>query len=337
MDAVRTSLLAFSLVLAACAGEPLEPVTPPPPPPPTAPSDTVLVPVPAEDPRVVRCGVDDRPRSVVSELDEPLRRAPVASAPAVPPEERAFHGDRMPPEAGAAAPKPMPRRRPPEEPPLPPRPQLTIVVEPPRPMDGAALSSSLVSALAASRPRVEACDDLVEVGDVGPHGLAVTITSSGAPSEVRLVDEPTPSKFVRCAMEQACQLRGPAGQGVRVLLPVRVERPRPLPPPPPLDPSPRAVPLRVDVSPVGKGPETPGLRGLMESIAGQCLPVPIDQRVRLRLEVRAATPGGGRRFEVGSTLLQGTQGVDFVGCVVSRLDADRRVRSPSNIDITWNP
>jgi hypothetical protein len=328
VDVLRTYLATFALVLAACGGEPLEPVTPPPPPPPPPPvTDQVLVPVPAEDARVVRCGVDDRPRSVVSMA--PATRQISA-------EERGLLGDRMPEPRGGMAKPMMP---PPTQPPRPPRPELTIVVDPPRPTDGGAMSSSLMSSLSASRPRIEACDDLLDVADVGPHDLMVTLTSSGAPSEVRVAESRSPSKFVRCAMEQACQLRGPAGETARVVLPVRIERPRPLPPPPPpVEIATRAVPVRVDLTPIGKGPDSPGLRGLVESVAGACVPSPRDQRVKVRFQVRrASAPAAGRRFEVASTVAEGPPSMDLIGCFVSRLDAERSVRSPVLVEVTWNP
>lgn len=322
-------VLAAASLAAACAATP-PPNPPPPPPPPPDGDHGVAVLVPSDDPRLVRCGVDDRPRSVVGSL--------LPAHPRLAAESRAFLGDRAAPDPPAGAPMPMKptiaREPPPQSPPIP-RPPLLVTIELPRPVPGGAMPSGV----GALRPDLAACDDLLEAGDAGTYGLEVAIASNGAPTEVRL--STSPSKFVRCAMERACQVRAAPGEASRVMLPlvIRAERPIAIPHPPPPPPPPPRVPLRVVVV---RG--EPALRDAAERAAGQCMPRDPSARVRIEIVFRRKSLGGnrvkpGETLERVSRVLEGAD-PDLVGCTMRTLLANG-APSPrereSVVEVTWNP
>ena len=325
----NAALFAVACSLAiACA--PSGPPNPPPrtPPPPPERDNTVLVPVPNDDPRVVRCGVDDRPRNVVGARDTVSPRLSAV--------DRSFFGDRIAvpgPTAGAPMAKPTIARQPPPEPLPNQRPPLIVTVDAPRPVPGGAMPSGLGSL----RPDLSSCEDVLESGDVGTYAVEVAMASSGAPTEVR-VGERAPSKFVRCAMERACQIRAAAGEATRIVLPivVRTERAVEVPPPPPPVSS---VPLRVTTT-IGEG----GLRDAAERAASQCVPRDRAARVRVEIEIVRTRFGNGTRrapelLAPVSRLLEGTDR-DLVACTMRTLLARGAPssRSPREVvEITWNP
>lgn len=217
---VRRAFALLVLVAAGCGPAP-SPVDPKP-----GPTQPVATTVPVEDdPRIVRCGVDDRPRSVVGAAETP--RSPFLGAPPV-----------------VASRAPPPLFVPPSEGELveaPPEPQPTITLTrtaaralPDRPASG-------LDALATQNPQYEVCAELVRREDAGLHEHTVEFGAAGLP--LRVVADATPSRLARCLMERSCQLRAPGRLDVR--LGVQAARTEP-PVKPPVDPpKPAADDVRV--------------------------------------------------------------------------------------------
>lgn len=351
--------LPAAVALAACAGGP-EPTTPTsattaePPPPPTVVSQVPEM--PPEDPRVVRCGVDDRPRSVVSTADDDLeapeaQRGRRAARPA--PEEGALFADRAAPEMKPRMP-PQGERFEPEGPPIPPR--IFIVREPPRPVSGGSLSAGVAQRLASSDPKYDVCSDLFAEVDLGRHPLEVSLSSTGAPLDVRSFGAGAPSRFLRCAMERACQVRAPAGEPVRVVLGLDVRRNAP--PPPPVDPVVPVPPQPIAEIPVDVVLEgaragdsdrlAVDLRSLFRKSAARCAAGrPMGQHQQVRFIVSLEGGPRNRRVatsRVGQIKTQSiTPGVpvDLIGCVVNGVagNAVGATAGAASITavVTWNP
>jgi hypothetical protein len=272
----------------ACGGaEPPPPVPPPPSPLPVATEDER--PLPPEDPRVVRCGIDDRPRKLG--LDSPPR-GETRAKPAPP----AFEPPPMP---TPAASRMMPRQRfqgeAPFEDPAVPMPTPRVEQRAPR-FEGGPVDPQAY--LARIDQRVDECGSLMTAADRGPVELTIALAGTGDPLTVRSSREGTPSPYVHCLMDRGCALRPGASAGGRTMfLALELDLVAPPPPPPPRS--------RIDE-------EAEGLRALVISgvreVAPTCVKALKDPRgahvpdavpliVSLRLERPAFTrprqPRGG--------------------------------------------
>lgn len=191
------ALLASSLLCAAaCASSPpaSSPVAPGPPaasaqldPPPP------VVVEPESDPKIVRCGVDDRPRSVVSSLDlgpsERARRVPMKPAFEIAaPLQR---GISVPPPVGGPV-----------------LPRVTAALDKP-------------SVQFASMPDLDACEGLATVADEATFQFPVELSTEGAPLRVR-PPAASVSPYVRCLQERLCGLGG-GPQSKQLTVPVSVK------------------------------------------------------------------------------------------------------------------
>lgn len=145
----------------------------------------------AFDPRVVRCGVDDRPGNVLGL--------------AVPRRERALLADRaFPPSAGRPAFKPNARLKQPFRPDEPPR--ALRIQRPTLTLGGAPLPPALQAAFAAIDPQYEVCASLVDEGQPELQlEFDLELASSGALLRVLPIDQRNPGAFERCVMERSCQ------------------------------------------------------------------------------------------------------------------------------------
>lgn len=183
------SLASSLALLAACAAAPPSPPASPSPPPasPDAPPAVVAA-EPAVDPTIVRCGVDDRPRSVVSSLD--VARSERARGLAMKP---AFEAP-FPPQGGRAGTAP--------------------VAGPLTPRVSAIVDKEAVTF--ATMPDLDACEGLATAADEASLRFPVELSSDGAPRRVR-PPATTVSPYVRCVQERLCGLAGgPASQAVSV-------------------------------------------------------------------------------------------------------------------------
>jgi hypothetical protein len=323
----RWLLLAPGLAFVACASQ-----APTPPQPPTTPSvaSVAVSPSPPVDARAVRCGLDDRPRSVVSarpDDDEPLRvfagdspsfsldRALLGKPVAPPP----FLADRA---AGAPAararpepvPMPMRKRPPPQDPPVPP-PVEGDIAPPEEPLlpalllsrgklslaTGQPLSPMLASRLDTIALPLEICQDLATEGDVGRFEADVDLASSGAALRVTPVGPGQPSRLGRCLMERACQLRsGPEGGGLSIRVPflVHADQPPPPPLPPPLPQAHLpAVEVEIEGGQSALASEAAQLRDLLAAAAPNCgagRTFPAKTQARFIIELQSR-PAGRRR------------------------------------------
>lgn len=274
---IATVLLALATagLLVACAASPPPPAAATPPIV-SAASPPIEV---AADPRAVRCGVDDQPRSVVSELSPEEQTFPLAGA------QQKARMVMLPP--GARRPMPKPRPPMPHPGPMPtpmPRTPLPPPVPPPPPDDRAEppafveqpiqLSSrprgvpavsppgsvrAVASSLEDLQPALAECTQLLEAPPAASEftfdvrlsqaGQALTITPTG-PAQ--------PSVYERCLLEHACRLRTPSlASASNVTFDVRTfrdEPPPPAPPPPVVEINPHiGVDVRLDVDPRGPG------------------------------------------------------------------------------------
>ncbi len=363
MTPLRSLPLLALAALAACSSAAPTPAPPP------SPSASATGPVGSSeptsgwtphDPRIVRCGIDDRPRNVVSRLGDEatLPRLKMEMPPPPPP---------PPPPVAGARPKPPPggivlvdRAAPQEffEPPMvSPTPPLRIEALPLTNPAGGPVPTLVSSA----DPHYEICTSLAAPDEVpGSLTFGLELASSGAPLRVLPPSgSATPTPLVRCFMERACQLHASApGQKTLLDVPLRVSREQPPPPPPP------AAVVRVDVASENPRADVAELqlqlRSAATSVMQACGPVPGRARVRLSLDL--VTPGRGRpgvrrsrnlrimmppppettitgqRTEV----LEGTVSSAVLGCVVngirqrtfSQLLAGPRTEK---MMLTWNP
>lgn len=179
-----------------------------------------------EDPSIVRCGIDDRPRKLgLADFPGELRakRAPpdpepiaVASAMPVAQSPRVRVAEDVPPPEVRVAPH---------------------VTHAPPQFDGAPVST--VAAEARLDDRVNECADLVTSADEGHLELTIVLARSGEPLTVRASRKGTLSPYVRCLMDRGCAVRpGPAAGGHTMTLPLDVELPAPtvVVPPQPIQP-----------------------------------------------------------------------------------------------------
>jgi hypothetical protein len=267
---------AGALLLGACGPAEPAPVAPTPEPLPVA---TVETPIEREEPGVVRCGVDDRPR--------PVGAAPGEPAPAA---ERALLGAPARSLVLAEAVAPMARRMLPSQAPFPPPvdvPRLQVVISPGAlRVAGSPAPPSLSSGMTgAADPTV--CEELATGDDAGSVELEVRLASTAEPLSVRTARRP-PSPFVRCLMERACQIRASgAAASATLTQPIQVSVTEPPPPPPP----PRSPSVEVGA----EGPGSSGPRDIVDvrlggrvgAAARSCLttPPPFDQALKLRVSL----------------------------------------------------
>jgi hypothetical protein len=255
-------VLPLIFLLVACGRRPAEPVAPAPGPGGTS-SSLAPDPLEREDPGVVRCGIDDRPRPVgdlAPDADERAARA-AARGRLRGAAERSLIGDRMV----------MPFV--PEEP----LPEVTITAGPLRLGPAAAAQGGAGGAVGAvSEGMVGAadptvCSQLATEADGGAVELVLKMASTAEPLAVRVGTSP-PSPFVRCLMERACQVRAtPAAASATLTIPLAVvvtPPPPPVPPPPPPAPSPTLV-VEASVLTRGSLPATPLQEQLVHLLVGR--------------------------------------------------------------------
>ncbi|MCS6898280.1 MAG: hypothetical protein RMJ98_00720 [Myxococcales bacterium] len=342
--------LLLLLGLAACsAAPPAPPVT-------SAPAASVATSEPPPersgwtimDPRVIRCGIDDRPRNVLG-AELPPRPLPALLA-----------------EVAAQAPAPLSR---PvvqidmalEPSPQPAQPPLRFTIERDRAMlsGGGALPPQLAAVFESIDPQFDVCSTLAPQ-DLSEVSLAfdVEFASNGAPLRVLPVGEGEVAPFTRCLQERACQYqtRVPLGQLIRVRVPLRIHRDQPLPP----RPLPAAQ-VRVDVA-----TEMPSnnlaelqlqLRTVLADAARGCGLVPGRAQVRFLMDLvnMQAAPlrrsGRLRRHpsprtvveQVRTQLLAGQVPTDVLSCVVEGISGRSLVevgfsgKRTERMILTWNP
>ncbi|MCC6644026.1 MAG: hypothetical protein IT374_00435 [Polyangiaceae bacterium] len=172
-------------LVAGCGGSP--PAASPP-----APVASVEVPAvavePSSDPRTVRCGVDDRPRSVVSSTPlHPAPRARVAMKPAL---------------------EIAPLTPPTQQPSLATLPRVTAAVEAP-------------AGSFSTTPDLDPCEGLAVITDAAPLAFPVALSTEGAPLRVG-APAAAVSPYARCVQERLCGLAGgPRGTAMDVRVSVR--------------------------------------------------------------------------------------------------------------------
>ena len=363
----RPRLLApLVALLTACSSAP--PAPPPQPPTTTPPADSA----PADagsgwtpvDPRIVRCGIDDRPRNVVSALP-PREPGALLAEMAAPP----------PPAAGARAPRPMPspmpvmpRRPPPLVPPITPPPD--AVFDPGQPdlrIDPQPLASRtgtpVPASLSSVDPHYEICTSLAQESEpLGPVTFDLELASNGAPLRVLPpAGNATPSPLVRCLMERACQLQAtasPPGQKTVLDVPLRLHRGEQAAAQPPPG---QVADVRVDVATASPRSDRAELQLQLRSAAAlamrSCGAVPDRARVRLSLDLieipslrrprRARAPmqvRGQRVTGQRTENLEGTVPVAVLGCVVSAVSqrtypslGQSTATTAEQMILTWNP
>ena len=291
------------VALAACK-PPLTPTEP-------SPSSTpgpggVLVATPApprapDDPRLVRCGVDDGPRDVLSAR---LGESGGRKAKRAPPSE-----EMAPPSLG---PPSRPSRRPPPPPPSGPATHLSVGTA--HDVAGTALDPAHVLAGRALLGAFETCLPLAGDADLVEQSLQITLSGSGDPLWVLPTLPSPPSKLGRCVLEQSCRYRVSSSLGSRtVWVPVKVFRD----PPPPL-PTPRPT-VAVSVTMDGAGDLIDVGRAVLESAGRACA-----GQARLlretRFTVRLAKAGGA---EISSSSPDGSAPAmdELVNCTVAQIQA----------------
>ncbi len=362
----RRPWLVLSL-LAACAKPP---PSPPPPPAasvalvasaPPAPAASVWTP---RDPREIRCGLDDRPKSVISSRDLP----PARSAPRL-----AFLSLLAKPRAPVPPPPPPPPPNPDTPNPFAPgaRIQLPDIDHDPIPdvedaipislvvdrlpftlINGAPPAAPLAQALASVDPQYDACIPLERVGEsLGPVTFDLELASNGSPLRVLPpAGNATPSPLVRCLMERTCQLlatASPPAQTLRVQVPLRLRRPEPEAPPPP----PSTFAGRLDVAteaPDGGFAESQlQLRALVGEAARSCGPVLVRTTVRLAFSLSVgpsttAIPRNQLIASVTPSAVSGLPPASLLACLTRSLEG-RSFAVPTAINrrdrvrVTWNP
>lgn len=274
--------LGLSWGLSACAGAP-------PPPPPIAPAGLPPASQPIEvaaDPRAVRCGVDDQPRSVVSASSPEEETFAIAmdarrKARLVMIEPGAMARRPMPkprPHGPMPTPMPMPTPVPPHLPPpepMPPPPPPDDRAEPPAFVEApiqlesrargvpAVPPSGSARAVAASlddlRPALAECTQLLDAPpSPGTFSFDVRLSQAGEALTITPAGAAQPSIYERCLLEHACRLRTPTlDKASLVTFDVRTFRDEPPPPPPPppvVEMNPHiGVDVRLDVDPRGPG------------------------------------------------------------------------------------
>lgn len=241
----------------------------------------------AADPRVVRCGVDDQPRSVVSELSAEEQTSafaadarqkarmvmlpPAARRPM--PKPRPTNGPHpMPAPTPFPRPRPIPFERPQPTQPAPPpddRAEPPAFVEMPiqlesRPRGVPAVPPSgsvreVASSLEDLRPALAECTQILDAPPVsGMFTFDVRLSQAGQALSITPAGAGQPSVYERCLLEHACRLRTPAlDKASLVTFDVRTfrdEPPPPVPPPPVVEQNPHiGVDVRLDVDPRGPG------------------------------------------------------------------------------------
>lgn len=312
-----------------------------------APSASVLEVVePArDDPRTVRCGIDDRPKSVISSVDEETGSALLAKRASVGPTPPGWFGlpqaRRRPapwvrPIPQLLRPRPRPRPQPPApflpepppdvddraEPPEP-APQLQIDPSPLREHTGARLSPDAASASQALRGELAGCAGLAEAADERSFAMLVRLGTAGETISTTPLAPGAPSRYERCLLETACRLHvPPLASPAAVELSVRSHRDLP---PPPLAAA--FVPVvTMETDPLGS-------RGVafaaFRQAADRCGPLrAVGQAVRITVhggpglrvrEIRTADPDGQRPMASPA-----------IACVVREIGAllDHRLQSP---------
>jgi hypothetical protein len=336
--------LAVSAVLVAACGGPAKPAEGPSSTSPTNPGAGVLAPVeegpkPPEDARLVRCGVDDGPRSVITgELSPAFKdmsplladgtRAKRMVAPEAVVADRAEPPPRLrmaprapsppPPFTGPGAPMPTTGRRPPPPPDtgfVGPAPQKHIIVGAAYDMGGGPLSQGAIEAGQSLRPAFETCLPSSTDADSGQQDLQVTVSSSGQPLWVLPPGQAQPSPYGRCLLEQACRLKAPTtGTAHTLFLPVQTAVELPPPPPPPRP----TVRVTVIMDPQQQGLADVG-RSVLESAGQACA-----SQARLLRETRfRVTLSASRGAEVASSSPDGgAPAADaLVGCTAAQIQA----------------
>jgi hypothetical protein len=299
----------------------------------------VLAPVdagprPPEDARLVRCGVDDGPRSVITgELSPPFKDfgtfpSDGAKAKRAPAPAEAVVADRAePPPRIRMAPRPMPAPPftggpgvpmpppPPDTGFLGPAPQKHITVGAAYDVGGGPLAQGAVDAGRALRPAFESCLPTSTDTDMGQQDLQVTVSSSGQPLWVLPPGQAQPSPYGRCLLEQACRLKAPTtGVAHTVFLPVQTAVEAPPPPPPPRP----TVRVTVVMDPQQQGLADVG-RSVLESAGQACA-----SQARLLRETRfRVTLSASRGAEVASSSPDGgAPAADaLVACTAAQIQA----------------
>lgn len=299
----------------------------------------------AVDPRAVRCGIDDTPRSVLGDnlapgVDGPADESGVFS------EERPRRAglvpflrvDRAFPEAKPAAPR------------RPPRPLVFFQQMPLRLLDGKPLPAPLAEAFSMSNPQYEICNNLAQDLPIEPV-FELELTSTGAALRVSPTSPGQPSPYERCLMERACQLQA-RGAGltapIRVRVPVRASRE-------PFAASPATAAgseVRVDVMTENPSPQGAELqlqiRSAIADSARGCGAVAGRARVRFSVELsgpagRKITGPSTRVAQVRTESLEGAAPGGVLGCIAGALQGRfftgslaPGVRAERAL-VTWNP
>jgi hypothetical protein len=266
----------------------LEPVAGPGP---TAPSD----------PRLVRCGVDDTPRSVISGVVD-VRDGRLAKRMA-----EAIPADRaMPPPALVAPPGvPLP-------PPVRPT-RLAVGVA--QEANGGPVEPAAVAAGRALTSSLETCVPMSTEADLGDMTLHITVAASGAPLWALPASSAQPSVYGRCLLEHACGLKLPGlGTTRTISLPVQTSKD---PPPPPPQPRP-TVNVRVTMDPSSAGLADVG-RSVLEGAGRACA-----SQARLTRETRfRVTLSTARGAEIATSSPDGSSPArdPLVACAVAQIEA----------------
>jgi hypothetical protein len=164
------------------------------------------------DPRVVRCGVDDRPRSVTSALDADSGERSAKRAPAdvaAPPIPMPFPLQQPVPTASALPVPPM-------------KPRANIALGDPRAASGV-LPPEVAAALAKNGAPYLDCDGLAKETDEGAFELRVSLATGGAALTIAPPPAVEVTPYLRCLVERSCQVRGAeSAPAVDVILPLRI-------------------------------------------------------------------------------------------------------------------
>lgn len=316
---VKRAVLSLAL-LAACSPRPGNPEVAGP-----APSASAGVldktgPTAPDDPRIVRCGVDDAPHSVISGMVEGgdsrfAKRAPLLADRAAPPPLTAGPRSRPAPVPPFSPPPPPPTRPPPPPPPPEVFRQTHLVVGVAHDMSGGPVEPAMIAAGRALEPRFKTCVPQAGEADLGEQSIEVTLSGAGSPLWVLPTTPSQPTIYGRCLLEQACSLAAPGSGATRkVFLPLQTSKD---PPPPPPTPRPQ-VNVSVVMDATSAGLADVG-RSVLDSAGRACA-----SQVRLTRDARfRVTISTARGAEIATSSVDGsTPAMDaLISCAVAQIQA----------------
>lgn len=334
---VKRAVLSLAL-LSACAPRPATPEVAGP-----APSASAGVlektgPTAPDDPRIVRCGVDDAPHSVISGLVDGgdgrfAKRAPLMADRALPPPPTAGPLARPAPVPPFTPAPPPPRRNSPPPPPETFRPT-HVVVGVAHDMSGGPVEPAVIAAGRALEPRFKTCVPQAGEADLGEQSLEITVSGGGSPLWVLPTLPSQPTVYGRCLLEQACSLAAPGnGTTRKVFVPVQTAKD---PPPPPPTPRPQ-VNVSVAMDPTPSGLADVG-RSVLDAAGRACA-----SQARLTRDARfRVTISTARGAEIATSSVDGsTPAMDgLISCAVAQIQARIPPRTKAGAFsgiIRWEP